>query len=146
VRAGNGAAVIVAVGPGIVTVGPTTVTVGPATVTVGPGTGVCVFATDAAGALLLPPIAASRTMNATPPATQPAMSLTGGSAPYRPFGPRVRTPREFSQNAQPGGAGGQDGSGCQPAGGRQPAAGGSGQPGGELKIAVMSSPSGGYIS
>src|SRR4051794_41886268 len=73
------------------------------------------------------------TRNAAPPATQPATSFTGGSAPYRPFGPRVRRPREFSQKAQPGGAGGHDGSGCQPGGGCHPGVGGGGPAGGGMK-------------
>lgn len=81
-------------------------------------------------------------MKANAPAIHPATSFTGGSAPYRPLGPRVLSPRVFSQNAQPGGAGGQDGSGCQPAGGCQLDAGGAGQPGGELKVAMVSSPLG----
>ncbi|WP_132155992.1 hypothetical protein [Kribbella antiqua] len=66
--------------------------------------------TDAKVAPLLSPplIAVSSTMKAIPPATQPATSLSGGSAPYPPLGPRDRVPREFSQKAQPGGAAGQD--------------------------------------
>ena len=140
VRAGSGGWVTVAVGPGTVcctvTAGAVTVVVGPGTVTVVPGVD------DTAAGLLFAPIAARITMNATAPAAQPAISFTGGSAPYLPFGPRVRNPRAFSQNAQPGGAGGQDGSGCQPGGGCQFASGGVGQAGGGLKVAMVSSPSG----
>ncbi|MEU4606667.1 hypothetical protein AB0F43_27110 [Kribbella sp. NPDC023972] len=110
----------------VVSVGPGTVTVAVA-VAVAPGTG-----DD--DALLLPPIAARIVMKATPPATQPAISFPGGSAPYRPLGPRARSPREFSQKLQPDGAGGQAGSGRQPGGGCQFGVGGSGQPGGELNV------------
>ena len=127
VWAGGGGCVIVAVGPGTAcrTV---TVVVGPGTVTAGPGNDEA--AVDAS--LPPPPIAARMTRNAVPPTAQPATSFSGGSAPYRPLGPRERRPRAFSQKAQPGGAGGQDGSGCQPAGGCQSGVGGAGQPGGEL--------------
>jgi hypothetical protein len=142
---GTGASVIVVVGPGTVcctvTAGPGTVTVvvGPDIVTVFPGVD------ETAAGELLPPIAARMTTNAAAPAPQPAISLAGDSAPYRPRGPRALPPRAFNQNAQPGGAGGQDGSGFQPGCGCQFRVGGAGQPGGELKVAMVSSPLGEYI-
>lgn len=143
VRAGGGACVTV--GPGTVCC---TVTMGPATVTVVVGPGIVTVvggADETAAGELPPPSTASSTTNAPAPTAQPAISFVGGSAPYRPLGPRLRAPRAFSQNAHPGGAGGHDGSGFQPVGGCQSGAGGAGQPGGELKVAMMSSPLGGYI-
>jgi len=142
VFAGSGGWVIVAVGPGTVCC-TVTVVVGPATVAV--TVGLVIEGAALEDAPSPPPIAARTTRNAMPPATQPATSFTGGSAPYRPLGPRERRPRPFSQKLQPGGAGGQLGSGCQPGGGCQSGVGGAGQPGGELNVAMVSSPLGGYI-
>src|SRR4029453_3562737 len=68
----------------------------------------------------------------TPPAPPRPPAHGGPGPPSRPPGPATRRPPSLTQNAHPGGAGGQDSSGPHRLGGRQRTLGGGGQPGGAL--------------